>query len=280
MDTIPLADLQTTFKIRNQFDTIWGTGFTFLRPDHYDKSNPQSHEDFSDMRIWIVTCAHVIDTIEVSQIGSQLTAYIEANLVAGGVVSMSDLIGSTWVRHEGWVERCQQLGPITQRPYDAEDAAVDVAVRLVQENELWSDIENAGFAPSEHFTKARIASGELGAGHLPVEGTPCFIVGFPSGWYPGTKNWPVVRQCVLAQIQPYLYGDTSTFLVDGSVFAGNSGGPVFVRHDASTQLIGMVSGHRLNPLTGENADLGMVIPLDTVNQTIDRALMGGLQGGQ
>ena len=272
MATIPLIDLQTTVKIRNQFDTAWGTGFVLLRPDTYDYDNPQIHDEEAEMQVWIVTCAHVIDTIEASQIGSQQTAYIEANLIGGGVVSMSDPIGSTWVRHEGWVQRCRQFGPITQRPYLAEDAAVDVAVRLVKASQPWTDVENAGFTPSEHFTKARIAKGELGNGQLPVEGTPCFIVGFSSGFYPGTKNWPVVRQCIVAQIQPYLHDDTETFLVDGSVFAGNSGGPVFVRHDEQTQLIGMVSGHQLNPLTGENADLGMVIPLDTINAAIDTAL--------
>ena len=109
-----------------------------------------------------------------------------------------------------------------------------------------------------------------------------FVVGFPVGFYKDVKNWPVVRQGVLAQIQPYLRGAARTFLIDGSVFGGNSGGPVITKPQpmsikgtqqfTKNALIGMVSGCRLNPVSGENADLGIVIPLDTINDTIEMAL--------
>ena len=100
------------------------------------------------------------------------------------------------------------------------------------------------------------------------------VLGFPVGFYEGVKNWPTVRHGLVAQIQPYLTGTARTFLIDGSVFGGNSGGPVVT--DTTTQrptnsLIGMVSGCRLDPSNGQNADLGVVVPLDTINETIEMA---------
>ena len=114
------------------------------------------------------------------------------------------------------------------------------------------------------------------------EGDDLFIIGFPTGFYGDLKNWPTVRHGVLAQIQPYLRGKARTFLVDGSVFGGNSGGPVVTKLQATSirgtqqfnrnALIGMVSGCQLDPDSGENADLGIVVPLDTINDTIEMAL--------
>ena len=116
------------------------------------------------------------------------------------------------------------------------------------------------------------------------EGDAVFILGFPVGFYADVKNWPVVRQGVLAQIQPYLEGSARTFLIDGSVFGGNSGGPVVTVPQAlaitgtqqfkSTALLGMVSGCQLNAAVGENADLGIVVPLDTINEAVESALPG------
>ena len=64
------------------------------------------------------------------------------------------------------------------------------------------------------------------------EGTPVSMIGFPAGMIEGgKKNYPVVRGGTIAQIQGYLDRDPEhrNFLIDGSVFGGNSGGPIVVR---------------------------------------------------
>ena len=114
------------------------------------------------------------------------------------------------------------------------------------------------------------------------EGDEVFIIGYPQGFYQDRKNWPVVRQAVVAQIQPYLRGSASTFLIDGSVFGGNSGGPVVTKPQmmsiAGTQqldmnaLVGMVSGHVTSGSAAENADLGIVVPPDKINETVNMVL--------
>ena len=138
--------------------------------------------------------------------------------------------------------------------------------------------------PADHLTKALLGQGDP-KNALVLEGTVVFVVGFPAGYYTDVKNWPVVRTGVLAQIRPYLYGSAKTFLIDGSVFGGNSGGAVIVKlqsmqtsgtepPEEGVKLIGMVSGSVPDPFAGENSDLGVVVPLDTINETISVALPG------
>ncbi|MDE2796701.1 MAG: serine protease [Gemmatimonadota bacterium] len=64
------------------------------------------------------------------------------------------------------------------------------------------------------------------------ESTPVSMIGFPADMIEGgRKNYPVVRAGTIAQMQGYLEGDPRhrSFLIDGSVFGGNSGGPIVVR---------------------------------------------------
>ena len=276
--------VQAAVRIRNHSRDVWGTGFGYARPDDYNETNPKVHSTNERWRLWYVTCAHVIDAIEASQIGNQQRVYVEVNeeLPQGGRTSIGYPIGHFWTRHRDWMARCSKLGPIASRAYELEDAAVDVAVTTAPTHyEKWNELEAWGFPPHTHMTKALMAADNLLDQPL-SEGDEVFVVGFPTGFYEDLKNWPTVRQGVLAQIQLYLRGQARTFLIDGSVFGGNSGGPVVTKPQpvniggtqqfVKSALIGMVSGCRLNPTSGENADLGIVVPLDTINDTIEMAL--------
>ena len=289
MASIAQELVRAAIRIRNSSSSDWGTGFGFARPDIYSSTNPATHtaDDPEPWRLWFITCAHVIDAVEASQTGDDQHAYVEVNEVApGGSRTSIEYASGDWTRHPGWIERCSRLGPITKRAYTVDDAAVDVAVATAPMHvERFRELDWWGFAPRFHMTRAMMSS--LSPGDRPIgEGDAVFVVGFPVGYYADTKNWPVVRQCVVAQIQPYLEGSARTFLVDGSVFGGNSGGPVITVPQAlaitGTQqftrnaLIGMVSGHQVNPGLGENADLGVVVPVDTINEAIESAL-GDLQ---
>ncbi len=123
------------------------------------------------------------------------------------------------------------------------------------------------------------------------EGTPVSMIGFPAGMIEGgKKNYPVVRGGTIAQIQGYLDRDPEhrNFLIDGSVFGGNSGGPIVVRKGvmncenqalSHTVLIGMVSAtvrveterHDQSPRdVFENAGLVHGVSVDAINDTIHR----------
>ena len=121
------------------------------------------------------------------------------------------------------------------------------------------------------------------------ESTPVSMIGFPVGMIEGgRKNYPVVRSGAIAQIEGYLDGDAehTNFLIDGSVFGGNSGGPVVVckgtlntnaQSLSDTVLIGMVLGSSYanaidedqSPIqVMENADLVHAVGVDSINETI------------
>ncbi len=281
--------IKAAVKIRDPLDKINGTAFLVSRPDRYDPKAKdfRTPMDGEPWRGWYVTCAHVIDGIEAVQPDSKPRAVIELNEIdqsdsEGGKLQISCPVARRWFRHNEWEERCLIEGPIDARYYTDEDVAVDVAVspyyfdgRYMDKTDWW------GYPPRLFLTKSEMVANTEDEQPL-NEGDEIFTVGFPVGFQNDVKNWPAVRQGVVAQIQPYLRGTAQFFLVDASVFGGNSGGPVVTKPQPMgikgtrwlkrNSLIGMVSGHKVNPNTGENADLGMVIPLDTINETIDMAL--------
>lgn len=115
------------------------------------------------------------------------------------------------------------------------------------------------------------------------------MIGFPAGMIEGgRKNCPVVRAGTTAQMQGYLDGDPEhrTFLIDGSVFVGTSGGPIVLRKGtmnsenrvlSHTVWIGTVSqAVRLETIRDdesrsgvmENADLVHTVTVDSINDTM------------
>ena len=286
MATIARGIIEGVFLIATVSGEPAGTGFLMIRPDEYNSSQPEIHK-FSTRkkeevwRAWFVTCAHVVEAIE-GKGGGSAAIKMNENVEGGGITTIEVPLG-LWTKHKGWRERRSKSGPINEKnPYTVEDASVDVAVIPAPTSyEKWKDLVWGGFSPGLHLTKNAVKEHGIG------EGDQVFMLGFPRGWYKDVWNWPVVRQGIIAQIQPYLLGTAETFLIDGSVFGGNSGGPVAMRPTIisleGTQayrkngLIGMTCGHQLGQ-TGENADLGIVVPVETINKTIEEALDEGKYG--
>lgn len=125
-----------------------------------------------------------------------------------------------------------------------------------------------------------------------VEGNGVFLIGFPLGLIGKERNYPIVRQGIIARIQDWLRGDESTFLIDSSAFPGNSGGPVVLKPEnvaitgttgiTHSLLIGMISCYipyrdvAISEQTGEpriifeeNSGLAEVVPIDLIKETID-----------
>ena len=277
MKPILPSAVRSVVRIKDESGSVCGTGFGYIRPDNYNKKNPGTHPitDGENWRLWYVTCAHVIDAIEVKN-GTSSYVSIEMNeeSTEAGLKTLQYSVEQCWTRHREWKRRCHRWGPIDQRDYTFKDAAVDVAVVSASTHYIHFDqLDWWAFGPKCHITKSLMQLNGLN------EGDDVFIIGFPVGFYKGFKNWPVVRQGVVAQIQPYLQGKAETFLIDGSVFSGNSGGPVVTKrrpfltdeYSKKNNLIGLTSGYRRTSKK-ENADLGIVVPLDTINDTIEMAL--------
>ena len=126
------------------------------------------------------------------------------------------------------------------------------------------------------------------------EGDEVLSLGFPIGFQAeDTDNlfslhYPLVRTGVLAQIRGWLHNEHSTFLVDCPIFDGNSGGPICTipspvaigNSQAQKQiwLIGVATKKLAAEVstTGLTAlDLGVVTPIDFVNEAIEAAIERG-----
>lgn len=230
-----------------------GTAFFYVHPGQEPPSN-----DPADLRSWLVTCQHVVK--EIDKLPGEM--FVRFNKVDQPDTSEFPLRGlsdpeNTWTIHP------------------REDIAVmpiSFAVLIAQ------GLECLPFLTREAFTRDQIKANHVG------EGDDVYLIGFPVGKIEGYRDRPVVRQGILAQVQGWLHEEHDHFLVDGSSFGGNSGGPVVTRPRTDlpeddilshSLLLGMVQGaslsHGINE-GGENADLVHVIPVDAINDTIERAL--------
>ena len=232
------------------------TGFLYAYPKSIERS-----EENAGFRLWLVTCKHVITGV-IKMNKDQL--FVRLNKSASREMqtfrtSLQHGIGPDWVLHP----------------------TADVAVIPTS----WQDLESKG-VQWETFSATRNAlTREMVEEAGLSEGDEVFILGFPIGWREGKQDYPVVRHGMLAQIQGWLNREHKTFLVDGSGFPGNSGGPVVTQPStiaiAGTQafsdacLVGMVTArenHKICADIAENADLIEVVPIDTIDETVKLAM--------
>ena len=177
------------------------------------------------------------------------------------------------------------------------DPDVDVAVLPVSPNQLKQDgIEFAWFQSDTHtFTLDEARTSQVS------EGDGVFVLGFPLGEAGDERNYAIVRQGIIARAQDWLKGDARTFLIDASIFPGNSGGPVLLKPELASiegtksnskcGLIGMVSSYlpyqeiavstqtdRPRMIFEENSGLGIVVPHDLIQETVEIAVDKGPDG--
>lgn len=259
-----------------------GTAFLVVRPDKYNYANPEEHNwegavTEEDWRIWFVTCAHVVDDIEAQ--GRKTLLRMNEEGQGGGITSIA-MPTSHWTRHPAWTPLWQGG---RRRPYGISDVDHDVAVAIAPTHYgRWSELFQIAWAAHWQLNRVLIERYKL------HEGSSALVVGFPEGgWYEGRKDWPLVRSAMIAQVGPYLRENTNTFLIDGNIFPGNSGGPVIgdVRAEKTTgatwfprhRLMGMVCATPISS-RGDHAGLGVVVSVEKINETIDEALRIGIPG--
>ncbi len=131
-----------------------------------------------------------------------------------------------------------------------------------------------------------------------TEGDSVYVLGFPFGDVGGEHKYVVVRSGIIARIQHLLNGHSSDYMIDATVFPGNSGGPVLLKPEVATlpgapnhprpSLIGIVKSYRYYPsrivnrngeqsndqtedsekFFQENTGLTMVEPIDCIIDVI------------
>ena len=130
-------------------------------------------------------------------------------------------------------------------------------------------------------------------------GDDVFVLGFPMGLAGTERKYAIARSGAIARVDREIVSETGSYLIDCTVFPGNSGGPVLLRPEPvalqgrkprnKVHLIGIVSGYvpysdvATSQQTGrprvtfeENSGLATVVPLDAVIDLVDelKALSG------
>ncbi|MYD36726.1 MAG: trypsin-like peptidase domain-containing protein [Dehalococcoidia bacterium] len=179
------------------------------------------------------------------------------------------------------------------------DPEADVAVLPVNTRLLEADgIEFEFFAHDVNtFTLAQAREIEVS------EGDGVFVLGFPLGEAGDERNYVVARQGIMARVQDWAKGNARTFLIDASVFPGNSGGPVLLKPELTSitgtkrndrcGLIGMVSSYmpyreiaisvqteRPRMIFEENSGLAIVVPPNVIQEAVEVAFNGRNSTGE
>lgn len=164
------------------------------------------------------------------------------------------------------------------------DPTVDIGVIPIAVNKLQADGVEFGWIPEELMAfRDRIKS--LGI----TQGDEIYILGFPMGLAGEERKYAIARSGIIARLDDEIIETTHSFLVDASVFPGNSGGPVILKPamfgiEGTTPvnrayLLGVVKGYipyeeiayslQTDPPQPrikfvENSGLASVVPLDYV----------------
>lgn len=222
---------------------------------------PVTHQENSeriDYLYWLVTCKHLIEELAKEGFG-EFRVQMNARHHQGRVAFRTPL-----QRDEG--------------PDYFLHPSQDVCVMPIPWENIRGTNSNLFFFTANQSSMTRKIANCVGLS----EGDEVFILGFPTGWQTGIHDYPVVRGGVVAQIQGWLNEEHDVFLVDGSGYPGNSGGPVVLKPQVASVegtsiirqgwLIGMVSGVKIDPNTGEKVDLVKIVPVDTIDETIEGAM--------
>ena len=171
----------------------------------------------------------------------------------------------------------------THQEKDVDVGIVPIAAdKLQQDNVEFFWITESDFAYMDKIKELGISQGD-----------EIFVLGFPMGIAGEEKKYVIVKGGIISRLDDEIIRSTKTFLVDSSVFPGNSGGPVILKPAiVSIQgttpvnrafLLGLVKGYipyeeiayslQSDPPQPrikfvENSGLASVVPMDFVRNVV------------
>ena len=274
MALIPSFFLDTVISIGipHAKGTTWvGTGFIAGKPMNKHKNqkshNPQDQTKYS-YRIFLVTNKHLIENERAI------------------LLRFNDVQGLNAIDFR--IELKTNDKPPIWHGHPNQD--IDVAVLPINPNHLTQNKAQLSFFDLDLHALTTKKMKEMGVS----EGDPIFLLGYPMGnvSIPGNYNFVISRSGSIARIRDVLNGSQTSFLIDASVFPGNSGGPVVIRPEMvaikgtspinTSALIGIVKSyipfrdvaaslqtgqHRI--IFEENSGLAVVETVDSIEETIN-----------
>ena len=235
-----------------------GTGFLFGHPAPRQSGQPQSYH------VYLVTNRHVV--------GEGRRLWVRFRTPSGGTPTDPVQVP---IRED---ESVPEHYPWLFHP----DDHVDLAVLSLECLAVPHEITDRFLLLDNHA----IAREELSTSET-SEGNEVFVLGFPLGIAGVSQNEVIVRLGIVARIQDWYDGRSKDFLIDSSIYPGNSGGPVVLKpvfwsarnrpYVRNARLMGLVSSYlpyqeiavsqqtgRARHVFEENSGLAQVIPTDFI----------------
>lgn len=240
---------------------VWiGTGFLFGKLVELPKE-----KDKKSWRIWLITNKHVLAGLK--HVYVKFNSAVDPHSTDYRIALIARNGKPQWVGH----------------PNDTTDvAAISVPVSMLREQKRLFSY----FKSDEHIaTRQKLQENQI------TEGDRVFVLGFPMGLVDSSRQYVICRGGVLARIRDYLENKATDFLVDATVFPGNSGGPVILCPSAvaiqgtktieKADLIGVVKSYvpysdlavssqtrKPRIMFEENSGLAAVEPVDAILETV------------
>lgn len=252
------------------------TGFFYGFPRDVDPTGEaKSHN------IFLVTNRHVIEGKKELTVRVNRRANERAKLFLSLLKAPDG--SDTWINHPG---------------------GADVAITHIDALKLAEQGIQFNFFRDPKHTVSRKKANELEIS----EGGGVYVLGFPLGLAGKERNYAIARHGVIARVQDWLRGDSNEFLIDATVFPGNSGGPVVTKPEIASikgtksldecSLIGLVSSYipyedvavsmqsgMTRAVFQENSGLAVVVPFDAIREAVEywfeinRTKLGDEYGG-
>jgi hypothetical protein len=174
-----------------------GTGFLF---GLYNRPGMESEKD--SWQVWLVTNKHVVNGLD--KIFVKFNSVVDPDSKDYAVLLKTKNGRPYWIGHS--------------------NPQTDVAVISVPASFLRQDKRQFSFFKSNKHVSSKT---DLQSNQI-TEGDRVFVLGFPMGLVHPSRQYVICRGGVIARIRDYLEKKTDDFLVDATVFPGNSGGPVIL----------------------------------------------------
>lgn len=174
-----------------------GTGFLFGRFSHEDKTTKEKH-----FKVWLITNKHVLKGAR--EIYIKFNSATEPNSKDYKIQLIARNGKLSWIGHP--------------------DDDTDVAAIFVNANILRQDNRHFYFVQEDDH----VAKKEKLRAQKITEGDRVFVLGFPMAMVSPERQYVICRGGVIARIRDFLEDKARDFLVDATVFPGNSGGPVIL----------------------------------------------------
>ena len=194
---------------------------------------------------------------------------------------LNTIDGKTKIFEQGLIFSNGENRWLAHRNKKIDLALLNVSPQVLQEHKvIYGFFPQETFAYYRNFQKIGIAAGD-----------DLYVLGFPMGIAGEIQNCACVKMGIISRIDQEIMRESKAFLIDSSIFPGNSGSPVIFKPTMTSlegtkainqaYLLGIVSRylpyeeqlytHQTNPptvvsLERENSGLSFVVPVDFAHQ--------------